>query len=259
MLRHKANFASQEGEDGIIQRILELISVEQRICVEFGAWDGCHYSNCRNLIVNWGWAAVMIEADPKKFAELHSTYAANQAVLTINRFVDFEGVDSLDSILAECEVPPRFGLLSIDIDGNDFHIWESLRRFAPEIVVIEFNPTIPNDVCFVQEKSFDVNHGSSLLAMIMLGREKGYELAACTSFNAIFVRKERFGALGIENNFIGFMYRPVQDGRIFQGFDGSIHVVGMDRLHWTGTPVSSKDFQLLPGHRQVWSDAQKKP
>ena len=59
-------------------------------------------------------------------------------------------------------------LLSIDIDGNDYYIFESLARLKPELVVIEFNPTIPNDVMFVQERNITVNQGCSLLALIAL-------------------------------------------------------------------------------------------
>jgi hypothetical protein len=132
-----------------------------------------------------------------------------------------------------------------------------LTNYAPELIVIEFNPTIPNDVLFVQDKSFSVNHGCSLLALVMLGKQKGYELAACTGWNAFFVKKEKLSVLGIANNFISRMYAPLQDGRIFQGYDGSIHVVGMNNLMWKGgIQVSSEDFQVLPKSVRVWADAQ---
>jgi hypothetical protein len=61
---------SQNGEDGILGRIFELLGVSQGSCVEFGAWDGIHLSNTRNLIENDGWQAVLIEADPVKFRDL---------------------------------------------------------------------------------------------------------------------------------------------------------------------------------------------
>jgi hypothetical protein len=258
LLQFRKNVTSQCGEDGIIAHIANTLQVANKFCVEFGAWDGVHYSNCFNLLTNNAWRGIMIEANAEKYGELVKTYRDRMNVTTVNRFVDFEGPNSLDHILTERQAPRDFGLLSIDIDGNDFYIWESLVNHAPEIIVIEFNPTVPNDVVFVQEKSFLVNQGCSLLALIGLGKQKGYELAACTDWNAFFVKRENLAKLGVQDNSIDRLYAPVQDGRIFQGYDGSVHVVGMDRLLWRNMPLSSEDFQVLPRAMRVFEDAQRK-
>jgi hypothetical protein len=201
----------------------------------------------------------MIEASAEKFTELEATYAANPRVTCMNRLVDFEGANTLDNILEQAGAPTEPGVLSIDIDGNDYYIFESLVRHRPELVIVEFNPTIPNDVIFVQERTFEVNHGCSLLALVMLAREKGYELAVATEWNAFFVLKEKFPLLGIADNSVPALYAPLQDGRIFQGYDSSIHVVGMDQLVWQGgIRLSSADFQVVPESVRRWSDAQKK-
>lgn len=257
------NVTSQYGEDGIIDHIVRVIQPSARYCVEFGAWDGIHLSNCHTLVtsrplIGGPWEGLMIEADSAKYKLLTATYIGLANVKSLNRLVSFDGPDALDNILREAGAPSSFGLLSVDIDGNDYHIWESLSHFKPEIVVIEFNPTVPNDVVFVQDKSFDVNHGCSLLALIELGKQKGYELAAATTTNGIFVTEEKYPLLGIEDNSIWTMYTPLQDGRIFQGMDSSIHIVGMDRLVWRGRqPVSSADFQVVPEHDRIWGDRQK--
>lgn len=259
LLKFQSNVASQAGEDGIIERIMELLNPSKRFCVEFGAWDGRLYSNCFNLLKNKGWSGVMIEANKEKYRELVNTYAGQANVTAVNQFVDFEGANALDELLDKCGAPRDFSFLSIDVDGCDYYIWESLVRYSPEVVAIEFNPTVPNDVLFVQARSFDVNQGCSLLALITMGRQKGYELAVCTAWNAFFVRADKYPQLGITNNFISNLYVPLQDGRIFQGYDGSIHVIGMSSLLWKGgIPVSSEDFQVLPKAARVWSDAQKK-
>ncbi len=258
LLEFRANVTSQCGEDGVIARIVDIIQLENRSCVEFGAWDGVKFSNCFNLVVNNAWSGLFIEANTSKYAELVSTYKGRPNVATANRFVDFEGPNRLDAILNDHGMPQTFGLLSIDIDGNDYYVWELLVEHEPEIVVIEFNPSIPNDVEFVQENSFAVNQGCSLLALVRLGKAKGYELAVCTDWNAFFVKRERIPALGVSDNSIDRLYQPVQDGRIFQGYDGSIHVVGMDRLLWRNMPVGSENFQVLPPALRVFDDAQRK-
>jgi len=254
--KYKRNVTSQSGEDGIIARILELIQPPNRFCVEFGAWDGIKHSNCYNLIKNCGWGGVLIEADGKKYEELAKTYEDTPQATTVNRLVAFEGSHALDNILDEFSAPTEIGVLSIDVDGNDYYIWESLTRHSAEVVVIEFNPTVPNDVLFVQDKSLEVNQGCSLLALIMLGKDKGYELAACTDYNALFVKRDKLEVLGVKSNFITSMFVPQQDGRIFQGYDGTVHVVGMTRLIWKGgepgIPVTSEDFQVLPKSMRFW-------
>jgi len=257
LLRHRFNVTSQRGEDGIIQHITDILNPSNKYCVEFGAWDGKHFSNCYNLLVNKNWHGVMIEANFNKYQELIETYKAHTNVKTINRLVDFDGPNTLDNILSECGAPTAISVLSIDIDGNDFYIWESLNEYAPELIVIEFNPSIPNDVLFVQDKSFEINQGCSLLALIALGKSKGYELAVCTEWNAFFVKREKLQALGVTDNAINSLYNPLQNGRIFQGYDGTIHVVGMDKLLWRNEPLNSEDFQVLPKEQRVWADAQK--
>ena len=258
LLAYAKNVTSQFGEDGILARLVELIQPGERFCVEFGAWDGKYYSNCHQLIATSDWQGLMIEGNTDKYRDLVRTFAGNDRVRTLNRFVEFEGHNSLDNILAECSAPKDLGLLSIDVDGNDYHIWKSLQGYAPEIVVIEFNPTVPNDVFFVQDASFDVNHGCSLLALTLLGQEKGYELCVCTTTNAFFVKKEKFGRLGIQHNFINVLHQPLHDGRIFQGYDGTIYVVGMNSLVWQNIPLSSEDFQVLPKGARGYKDALKK-
>ncbi len=255
---YASNVTSQNGEDGIIAHIMSVLQPAEKYCVEFGAWDGKYLSNCYALLTAGDWRGLMIEANAAKFTDLCATYAAYPAVRPVSRLVDFEGPNRLDGILAEAGAPQQFGMLSIDVDGNDYHIWQSMVDFKPEVVVVEFNATIPNDVLFIQDRSFEVNQGCSLLALVILAREKGYQLVATTTTNAIFVVDEKFPLLGIKDNFIDRLHTPALNGRIFQGYDGTIHVVGMPILFETGAPLSSEDFQVVPKERRVFGDAQKK-
>ncbi len=257
LMQYRSNIHSQSGEDGLLAHIIGVIQPAEKYCVEFGAWDGVHFSNCNALVTTAGWGGLMIEGNPDRFKQLVATFAAYPQVTPLNQFVEFEGDNTLDGILTRQGAPQSPGVLSIDIDGNDYHIWESLKGFTPEIVVIEINPTIPNDVYFIQDKSPSVNHGCSLLAAILLGKQKGYELAVVTTFNAFFVRNDKFGLLGIADNSIHKLYQPPQNGRIFQGMDGTIHVVGMDHLVWRQQPLTFEDFQVLPPEDRVYGDAQR--
>lgn len=257
LLQYKRNVTSQVGEDGIIEKIFSIIEPKNKFCCEFGAWDGQYLSNTWNLISNHEWRGLFIEGNPNKFAELLKTYGQNRNAMCLNRFVELEGDNSLDRILEEVNGPVDLDLISIDIDGIDYFVWESITKHRPRIVVIEFNPTIPNDVIFVQARSNSVNQGCSLLALILLGKQKGYELICCTQWNAFFVPQELFAAFGIRNNHINNMYLPSCDGRIFHCYDSYIHVVGMDKLMWSGHSVDSSDFQVLPRASRRYGDGQQ--
>lgn len=258
LLEFSKNIASQCGEDGIIEKIFEIISPDNSYCVEFGAWDGKYLSNCWNLIANKGWSGSFIEGNETKFKDLLATHGDNKEVSCLHRFVEFEGENSLDNILTSASAPQELDLLSIDVDGTDYFIWESLNEFKPRVVVIEFNPTIPNDVVFVQAKDNSINQGCSLLSLILLGKEKGYELICCTNWNAFFVKSELYTKFEIPSNFIHHMYRPSLDGRIFHGYDSYVYVIGMQKLLWSNIQVSSDDFQVIPQSIRQFRDSQKR-
>lgn len=240
-----------------MEKIFQTIKPNSRYCVEFGAWDGKYLSNCWNLIANEGWSGAFIEGSETKFNDLLVTHGENQNVTCINKYVDYEGRNNLDGILSSTNCPQDFDLLSIDVDGADYFIWESLSEYRPSVVVIEFNPTVPNDIIFVQAKDNSVNQGCSLLALILLGKEKGYELICCTAWNAFFVKTELYAEFRIPDNSIQCMYLPYLDGRIFHGYDSYVYVVGMQMLLWSGIQVSSEDFQVVPQSIRRFSDSQR--
>ncbi|MGH6925950.1 MAG: hypothetical protein ACRED5_19665 [Propylenella sp.] len=233
LLDHAAKVTSQFGEDGIVAKIFELIGEQSGWCVEFGPWDGKFCSNTHDLVANRGWSGVLIEGSPEKFAELRRTYAGNPSAVCVNGVVQpGPGKGSLDEHLARTTIPREFDLLSIDIDGNDYFVWESLTAYRPRLVVIEFNPGIPNDIVFVQDRGVAISQGCSLRALIELGKEKGYELAVATATNGIFVTAQEFAKLGIADNDIDSIFFPPREGKYFDGYDGTLYHVGASRLHW---------------------------
>ena len=93
-----------------------------QFCVEFGAWNGFHLSNTCSLIqIKKKWDALLIEGDESKFGELKANYINSSQVKTLNRYIDFDE-NSLDNILSEHNAPRKLDLISIEVDGNDWHI-----------------------------------------------------------------------------------------------------------------------------------------
>ena len=246
LLEHTANVTSQNGEDGIIAKILDVIGTPVGWCVEFGAWDGRHLSNTYNLIANRGFYAVMIEGSAKRFRDLKQAFKDNPKVYPVNAFVGFTEADGLDGILARTPIPEDFDVLSIDIDGNDYHVWNAVQRYRPRVVVIEYNPTIPTAVDFVQPPDLSINQGASITAMKRLGAQKGYELVAVTTHNCLFVRSEYFAAFGIKDNSVASLRADESMiTYIFNGFDGTVFVRGCGVLGWHGVPYREKRMQLI--------------
>jgi len=250
---YQKNITSQAGEDGILERIFELIPGSDRWCCEFGAWDGKKYSNTYQLLAGKDWSGVLIEADSRKFADLPATFGPTSKITYINKYVQFSGRDTLDELLTGTAIPIDFDLLSIDIDGNDYHVWAAVNKYRPKVVIIEFNQSMPNHVEFVQDPDPGKNHGNSLLSITKLGKTKGYELIAVTELNAILVRSEYFSLFGLQENSVDKM-RPHAPHvtNIFQLYDGTIVLSGYKRMIWHNVPISDARFQVVPRYLRTF-------
>ena len=190
---------SQENEDEIIQSALAALPSRDRWCVEFGAWDGIFASNSRRLIKHYNYSAILIEADVCRFKQLRENYKDYQNVVVLRDFVGWQS-NTLDTILSNTPAPKTFDLLSIDIDGNDYHVWKALSVYRPKLVCIEFNPTVATSVRFVQSADSRVNQGCSLASLVDLAKEKNYELIAVSHCNAFFVDAVYYQLFGLKDN-----------------------------------------------------------
>ncbi len=247
LLSFRKNYYSAYGEDGIIAKVFDLLKIKKGWCVEFGAWDGIHLSNTYNLVKNKGWKAVLIEADTKRYKELAKNIKEFGSI-AINSYIKASGRNSLDSILAKTSIPKNFDLLSIDIDGNDYYVWRGLKKFHPKLVVIEFNPTIPLEVEFVQAHNPKVNQGSSLSAINKLAKSKNYRLIAVTGANALFINKKYLSTIGILNTEPESLWTERKNSLsyIFQLYDGTIVIRGNRFLKWHGINIEDHNVQLVP-------------
>lgn len=224
--RSKVN--SQSGEDGVIEKIFEVIGTTNKWCVEFGASSGNKGNNTWRLIKEKGWSAVLLEAERALYYELREYYANDARVVCLNETVSDIGQHSLDNILKQTPIPVEFDFMSVDIDGYDYYVWESVVVYRPRVVMIEINPGIPLNVDFIQPKNIRTSCGSSLLAIDKLAKQKGYRLIFASGVNAIFVREELYGKFEIADNSPEEIVCPAESGELkkpcgfFQFYDGSI-------------------------------------
>src|SRR5260370_16320657 len=231
LLNHASNVTSQFGEDGIIAKALELLPQRNHWCIEFGAWDGKKYSKTYNLISAHGYRGVLIEANAVRFRDLQRTHDAQKNIL-INAAVGFTEKDSLETLLRGHPIPDDVDLLSIDIDGNDYHVWDAIYKLRPKLVVIEFNPTIANPVRFLHHPRLGVTHGSSAAALIELARAKGYELICAMTCNLIFVESCYFALFNISDNSLAVMRDDSGTPQPFFLYDGPVFFLGDTPFSW---------------------------
>jgi hypothetical protein len=183
------NKFSQFGEDGIIQKIFEIIGVTSRCCVEFGAWDGYHLSNTANLWTK-GWKGILIEADSYKYENLLHNLT-HYDCYCINAFVGHKDDNTIEAILTKHSINGNsIDFLSIDVDGDDYYIFQSLNLLRPRVISCEYNPTIPVHTELIAEPGS--YFGCSSLSLCKLAETKGYRLVSITDTNCIFVTEKEF-------------------------------------------------------------------
>jgi hypothetical protein len=244
--KYSQNITSQGGEDGIIKKALSLLPERDHWCVEFGAWDGRHASNTFRLVDQNGYSVVLIECDRERYETLCADYPHKERATFLNAFVGWGVDDGLDYILSHQSIPRTFDFLSIDVDGNDYHIFAAMQNYKPKLVLIEYNCTIPNAVEFSQPANSDCQQGSSAAALIKLSRQKGYELIAVTKLNLLFVDRTYYDIFGIPDNSLEVM-RDGESNYVFFGYDGTVFLNGPCRLEWhPGLRLRSDRIQVLP-------------
>lgn len=185
---------SQSGEDGILEKLFDVLNIKNGWCCEFGAGNGLNISNTLNLRKK-GWGSVLIEGSANH--EISLMQLKNENTYPMIKFISCEEDQLIDKYLSETPIPINFDLLSIDIDGNDLWVWKSIVKYNPKVVIIEYNSnlnsleskTIVYDPLHVH--NLDNYFGATASALYKVGKEKGYDLVGFTlGLNLIFCKKE---------------------------------------------------------------------
>jgi len=232
---HGFNKYSQFGEDGIIAKIFEIIGISSKICVEFGAWDGFHFANTANLWTS-DWRAVLIEADSKRYQRLIKNTAGYDC-RCIQALVTSAGSNTIESILQREGITDPIDLMSIDIDGDDYYIFDSLQTMRPRVLICEYNPTIPAELELIPEAH---NYfGCSAAALVKLANDKGYQLVGMTESNCIFVLDADFPKFAGYDTDIGNLKFTEHLCYLFSGYDGH-YIASREPTYGVGRPSNLK-------------------
>jgi hypothetical protein len=190
---------SQWGEDGIIQYLVRNLRIGNKTFIEFGVEDFSE-SNCRFLMQKDVWSGFVIDGSEDNIARLQaSDYFWRNNLTAKTAFITRENVDSL---LHESGFDRQLGILSVDIDGVDYHVLEALGAWNPAILIVEYNAifgygravSVPYAADFQRSKRHVSNlyYGASLPAFAYLADKRGYGLVGVNSVgsNAFFVRRD---------------------------------------------------------------------
>ena len=214
---------SQFGDDGIIQYLTHRLAPLSDSFVEFGV-ENYRESNTRFLLLNNNWRGLVMDSDAASIDHIQHDEIYWRHTLTARRA--FVTRDNIDDLLKEAGFLGEVGLLSIDIDGNDYWVWEKLTAINPVIVIVEYNSifgsdlavTIPYHPNFARHQAHYSGQfwGASLTALTQLAEKKGYSPVGCNSAgnNAYFVRKDKIDNLPVltaKEAFVDARFRDSRD------------------------------------------------
>jgi len=213
---------SQNDEDGIINEIFKRIGTTNKVFVEFGVENGLE-CNSYYLLMN-DWHGLWIEGSKDCCNQIKNNFTvvldgAKPSLTLINKYITCENINEL---IESSGITREIDLLSIDIDGNDYHVFKEIDVISPRVVIVEYNAKFPSNFSWIMEYNpthiWDASdkQGASLKALELLAREKGYRLIGTnlSGVNAFFVREDLAGNLFAEPATAENLYNP---GRFAMG------------------------------------------
>lgn len=207
---------SQNDEDGIIHEIFNRIGTTSKEFIEFGVQNGLE-SNC-HFLLHQGWKGLWIEGSKSYCQEIKYRFKpviTKKRLKIVNAFIT---KDNIEDIIEKNAYSLSPDLLSIDIDGNDWYVWKSIKKCNPRVVCIEYNGKFPPYIDWKQ--SYNPRHiwnlsdwyGASLRTITKLGNEKGYRLVATNlrGVNAFFVRNDLVTNAFLESQTPEELFNPLR-------------------------------------------------
>lgn len=197
---------SQWSEDGLIQHLIHKVVIEHSIFVEFGV-EKYTESNTRFLLINNNWSGLVIDG-----SEQNIQYIKNDPIYwrhNLKAECAFIDKNNINSLIKKNGISGDIGLLSVDIDGNDYWVFEAIEVVNPRIVICEYNSlwgdreavTTPYSPTFFRTNAHPSNlyYGASIVALTNLANAKGYSLVGSNKAgnNVFFVRNDLLNGLEV--------------------------------------------------------------
>jgi len=203
---------SQWDEDGIIQYLVSHLPIKSKTFVEFGVED-YEESNTRFLLLKDHWQGMVLDGNEQDIRFIRSDHIYWQFDLQAKCV--WVTRDNINSLVSSSGFPEDVGLLSIDVDGNEYWIWEAVQSIKPYIVIVEYNSlfglhpiSVPYKADFHKLSAHysGLYYGCSLAALCHIAQKKGYILVGTNAWghNAFFVRSD-----------IALEFKPQEPGEVY--------------------------------------------
>ncbi len=211
--QYAEKITSQNGEDGIIKHLLDVLGEGTRVSVEIGF--SALEANTLNLVNN-GWHGIFIDQSPIAYVIGSAQWVNRKDIKVLQVAVTR---DNVESTLISAGTPKKFDVLSIDVDGIDYYLWQGLKQFTSRITVIEYNASMGPERSiavryhpeFNRLKRHPYYHGASLQALTKLAAKKGLKLVGTepSGINAFFVEeKAPISKISVEEAYTPHCSRP---------------------------------------------------
>ena len=226
ILDYEFKVSSQWGEDGIIQYLVNNIEIENKIFVEFGV-EKYTESNTRFLLQNNNWKGLVLDG-----SEENINYIKNDPIYwryNLKAECAFIDKDNINDLISRNGINGDIGILSVDIDGNDYWVWEAIDCISPRIVICEYNShfgsknkvSVPYDKSFVRNQKHysNIYYGASIAAFEYLAIKKGYSLITSNSSgnNVFFVRNDLLKNLKVSSSEEAYQTAQFRESRNPEG------------------------------------------
>jgi len=218
---------SQWGEDGIIQYLLKYVPIENKTFVEFGV-ENYKEANTRFLLVNNNWTGLVMDGSSENIDYIKNDMSVSYAY-NLKADCVFIAKDNINEVITRNGISGDTGILSVDIDGNDYWIWEAITCINPRIVICEYNSLFgpsakvctPYKPDFYRETAHFSNlyYGVSIAAWEYLAKKKGYSLVGANSAgnNVFFVRNDVCGPLKIQTSAEAYVEAQFKEAKDING------------------------------------------
>jgi hypothetical protein len=214
---------SQWGDDGIIQYLINKLDIPNKTFIEFGVAN-YEEANTRFLLMHSNWSGLIMDGSKENIDYIKNDEIYWQYDLqAVHAFID---TDNVNGLISSAGFDEELGLLHIDIDGNDYWVWQAVKSVNPIIVIVEYNSlfgsenawTTPYDPAFTRTNYHHTNlcYGSSLTSLCDMAGEKGYYFIGSNSAgnNAYFIRKDKIAdikPLSISQGYIESKFKESRD------------------------------------------------
>jgi len=213
---------SQFGDDGIIQYLIRKANISVKTFIEFGV-ENYREANTRFLLINNNWKGLIMDGSETHIQQIKSEDLYwRQNLTAVSEFITRENINGL---ISKNGFGGETGILHVDIDGNDYWVWDAINTTSPQMVIMEYNAvfglnpwTVPYDQRFYRTEKHHSNlyFGASLDALNILAEKKGYSFVGCNSDgnNAYFIRNDKMNGMkkvDIKEGFVNSQFRESRD------------------------------------------------